>query len=265
MEAKFVKYQGAGNDFILFDDRQRTLAPLLSQSKIARLCDRRFGVGADGLMLLAGADEGFDFRMIYYNADGRESTMCGNGGRCIVHFAHRVGLDRSRYRFVAIDGPHDAAILADGTVALGMNPVRTVRQLDGDLVLDTGSPHYLRFVTSLEEVDVVTTGRSIRRSAAFAQDGINVNFVQATAEDELLIATYERGVEDETLACGTGVTAAAVGHLFRTGAQTENSFHVRVRARGGDLAVTGRREGDAFVDLCLIGPATYVFSGTVTI
>ena len=265
MEATFAKYQGAGNDFVIFDDREGRILPLLSETKIARLCDRRFGIGADGLMLLAGADAGFDFRMIYYNADGRESTLCGNGGRCIVDFARRVGIERTKYRFVAIDGPHDGEILADGSVALGMNPVRTVRELDGDFILDTGSPHYLRFVSSLEEVDVVATGRSIRRSAAFAREGINVNFVEAAAEDGLLIATYERGVEDETLACGTGVTAAAVGHLFRSGAETENPFHVRVRARGGDLAVTGRREGDTFTDLCLIGPATYVFSGTVTI
>ena len=264
MEANFVKYQGAGNDFIIFDDRQGLIGPRLSESIIARLCDRRFGIGADGLMLLARAEGDYDFRMIYYNADGRESTMCGNGGRCIVHFARRVGIDRPKYRFVAIDGPHDGKILDDGNVALGMNPVRAVREMNGDLVLDTGSPHYLRFVDALEEVDVVTAGRSIRRSPAFLTEGINVNFVEPAAE-ELRIATYERGVEDETLACGTGVTAAAVGHLYRTGSATEKAFHVRVRARGGNLAVTGRREGDTFTDRCLIGPATYVFSGSVTI
>lgn len=265
MEIGFAKYQGAGNDFVIIDDRQNQLLPFLTKEVVARLCDRRFGIGADGLMLLARAEGDYDFRMIYYNADGRESTMCGNGGRCIVHFARRVGIDRPTYHFLAIDGPHDAEILPDGNVALGMNSVRAVREVDGDLVLDTGSPHYLRFVDSLDEVDVVTTGRSIRRSAAFAREGINVNFVQPTAPAELRIATYERGVEDETLACGTGVTAAAVGHLHRTGWKGMEPFRVHVGARGGNLAVTGRRDGNNYTDLCLIGPATYVFSGTVTI
>ncbi|PPK84237.1 diaminopimelate epimerase [Neolewinella xylanilytica] len=263
MHIDFTKYQGAGNDFILCDDRTGELSAQLTRETIERLCNRRFGIGGDGLMLLGQGAEGFDFRMIYYNSDGRESTMCGNGGRCIVRFAHQLKLIGSTCRFVAIDGPHDATILDDGQVALGMNPVSAIQEVgEQDLVLDTGSPHYVRFVPDLREIDVVTTGRAVRRSPAFADQGINVNFVES-ATDGLRIATYERGVEDETLACGTGVTAAAIGHLYRTDPLASGNFRVGVLARGGQLAVTGNRSGGAFTDLRLIGPATFVFSGTI--
>ncbi|WP_116109025.1 diaminopimelate epimerase [Lewinella sp. IMCC34191] len=262
MVIEFSKYQGAGNDFVICDDRERLLLPRLTQADIARICDRRFGVGADGLMLLAPGDGEFDFRMIYYNSDGRESTMCGNGGRCIVRFARERGIERTTYRFLAIDGPHDATILENGTVALGMQDVNTIERIGEDLILDTGSPHYLRFVPNLDEIDVPTSGRSIRRSPPFATNGINVNFVEADAEG-LRIGTYERGVEDETLACGTGVTAAAIGELYRREPRGSGKFHLGVRARGGELAVTGERVGSTFQHIRLIGPATFVFSGTL--
>ncbi len=264
MKIEFEKYQGAGNDFIICDDRAEHLASALSPSVIAKLCDRRFGIGADGLMLLTPGGEDHDFRMVYYNADGRQSTMCGNGGRCIVRFARGLGINRTVYRFMAIDGEHEATIQPDGDVSLGMNPVSRIGAVGHDLELDTGSPHYLRFVPSLSEIDVVGSGRSIRRSPPYDRQGINVNFVEVTA-DGLEIATYERGVEDETLACGTGVTAAAVGHLYRSETSGDGPFLVQVQAKGGKLSVAGDRRGNTFTNLRLVGPATFVFHGTITI
>ncbi|WP_116127977.1 diaminopimelate epimerase [Lewinella sp. IMCC34183] len=264
MQLSFYKYHGAGNDFILLDDRDGTLLPALPPPAIARLCDRHFGIGADGLMLLRSAPPPYDFRMEYFNADGSGSTLCGNGGRCIVRFAADRGIERTVYRFLASDGPHEATLTPAGEVALGMNDVHGVEARGEDLVVQTGSPHYLRFVDDLDAVDVVSEGRGIRRSPEFAGAGINVNFVRETG-DGLQIATYERGVEDETLACGTGVTAAAIGTLLRRGAERNGPFLVNVQARGGQLAVSGERHGDHFGDLRLIGPVAFVFSGTITL
>ena len=263
MTLDFHKYHGAGNDFILLDDRDGRLGGLPAAT-VARLCDRHFGIGADGLMLLQAAPPPYDFRMEYYNADGSGSTLCGNGGRCIVRFAADLGIDREVYRFLASDGPHDATPTPAGDIALEMADVARATSVGDDLVLDTGSPHYLRFVADLTTVDVVGEGRALRQSPAYRERGINVNFVQPTAGG-LDIATYERGVEDETLACGTGVTAAAIGHLLRDTTGSDGPFHVAVRARGGQLAVTGERRGAHFTDLRLIGPAAFVFRGTITI
>jgi diaminopimelate epimerase len=264
MRINFHKYQGAGNDFILCDDRDDTILPQLDRDTIARLCDRHFGIGADGLMLLRTAAAPHDFEMVYYNSDGGGNTLCGNGGRCIVRFAADLGMERGVYRFLASDGPHEATLTPSGEVALSMNEVSDIQQHGDDLVLDTGSPHYLRFLPSLEGIDVVDEGRSIRQSAAFAERGINVNFV-APHGDELQLATYERGVEDETLACGTGVTAAAIGALHRGGKITEGPFSIPVQVRGGRLTVTGERFGSRYSALRLIGPAEHVFSGTITL
>ena len=264
MRVEFHKYQGAGNDFILLDDRQGKWLPLLDRHKIARLCDRHFGIGADGLMLLRLAVAPYDFEMVYYNSDGRPSSMCGNGGRCIVRFAAELGIERTIYRFLAVDGPHEATLTPAGEVALGMNDVDHYTRHGEDYVLDTGSPHYLRFVSSLDVVDVVREGRAIRQSAPFAAAGINVNFVRETY-DGLELATYERGVENETLACGTGVTAAAIGLLLRSAASEDGPFHIPVRARGGQLYVTGERHGDYFTHLQLVGPAERVFTGYIAL
>ena len=262
MQLHFYKYQGAGNDFVLCDDRGTTLVTQLDQPTIARLCDRHFGVGADGLMLLRSAVTPYDFEMVYYNADGNPSTLCGNGGRCIVRFAADLGIERAIYRFLAVDGAHEATLTPSGDVALSMHDVDRYTRHGDDYALDTGSPHYLRFVPSLDEVDVVREGRRVCQSAAFAGAGINVNFVKESAGG-LEIATYERGVEDETLACGTGVTAAAIGLLLRSPESEDGAFHIPVRARGGQLYVTGEREGNRFTHLQLIGPAERVFTGTI--
>ena len=255
----FYKYQGAGNDFILFDNRtgffDREKEALVSQ-----LCNRRFGIGGDGLMLLQRAD-GHDFEMVYYNADGREGSMCGNGGRCIVAFAHDLGLIDSSADFLAVDGLHEAHIAANGTVQLKMADVSEVVQVGGAYVLDTGSPHYVEEVADLAGFPVVEQGRSIRCSAPYQEKGINVNFVQPESAG-YFVRTYERGVEDETLACGTGATAVALAMAVKT-AQS-GSIETPIRVAGGQLHIRFKRSGDLFSGIYLIGPAQFVFKGEVT-
>ena len=211
----FYKYQGAGNDFILIDQREHHYLKQDQEAIIQKLCDRRFGIGADGLMLLEKAD-GYDFRMVYFNADGREGSMCGNGGRCIVAFAHFLGLVNQACTFIAVDGPHEAIVKSPNYIELKMQDVKHIEVGEDHFVLDTGSPHYIQFVSDIDQVDVVNAGKAIRYNNRFAEKGINVNFVDVHTEQSLRIATYERGVEDETLACGTGVTAAAIAHHLKT-------------------------------------------------
>jgi len=252
----FHKYQGAGNDFILIDNRSGTIQPTPEQ--IRKLCDRRFGIGADGLMLLNTA-VGYDFEMKYHNADGQPGTLCGNGSRCIVRFAFHLGIVRECYHFMASDGPHKATLLPDGRIALEMNDVTQVEQSEVDLVMDTGSPHFVRFVSSLDEVDVYRIGKSIRNEIRFAPRGINVNFVERTDQpDRIRVRTFERGVEDETLACGTGVTACAiaVAIVYRTCQPTI------IETRGGLLEVQfSTTDFKKFSNIQLIGPAEKVFEG----
>lgn len=269
---QFWKYQGAGNDFIMVDQRERQWLTRADTDRVAFLCDRHFGIGADGLILLQ-LREGFDFEMIYFNSDGRESTMCGNGGRCIVAFAHQLGIIRDQCRFLAIDGEHAARItettqaLAPGEiwVELHMQDVRRVETSGEAYVLNTGSPHYVRFAERLEQLDMVREGRAVRYSEAFEKEGINVN-IAAPLPEGFDIRTYERGVEDETLACGTGITAAAIAWHIRQnlpahGQRVEVS---PIRARGGTLSVNfvARPDG-SFSDIWLCGPARRVFSGEI--
>jgi diaminopimelate epimerase len=259
MHIQFYKYQGTGNDFIILDNRNNTYS--FTKEQISFLCHRRFGIGADGLMLL-NTHPAFDFEMVYFNADGGESSMCGNGGRCLVKFAADRGIIKRDYRFLAIDGEHEASIEIDGTVALKMKNVRHVRYEHGDFVLDTGSPHYVHLVNDVAYIDVVAKGRQIRYSDAFKAEGINVNFVQQTDEpDKIIVRTYERGVEDETFSCGTGVTAAALVCYHN-----ENGYNrVEVDTKGGHLGVEFDKIEDSFQNVWLIGPAVKVFEGAVTI
>jgi diaminopimelate epimerase len=256
----FHKYHGAGNDFILLDDRAGNLHEQFDQANIAHWCHRRFGIGADGLMLLRSHPD-FDFEMIYYNSDGAPSSMCGNGGRCIVRFAHDLNIERKEYRFLAVDGPHRAKLLNNGWVSLEMLDVEDISEPEPGkvFVLDTGSPHYITFVEDSDAVNVFSEGRAIRNSAPYAKKGINVSFVSTNGK-ELKIATYERGVEDETLACGTGVTAAAIAAVRRSGI-TNGTFHVPVKAKGGDLAVRGTLRDGRYTSLWLEGGAVRVFGG----
>ncbi len=258
MKIPFYKYQGTGNDFIILNNRNGEYK--LTTEQIRSLCDRRFGVGADGLMLLNSSAQ-YDFEMEYYNADGRESSMCGNGGRCLVKFAAQQGLRKNKYQFMAIDGVHEATIEDDGWVYLKMKDVHRITRFFNDSVLDTGSPHYVRHVADARNLNVYKEGKAIRYSDAYKEEGINVNFVEEE-DNNIFVRTYERGVEDETLSCGTGVTAAAL--VF---AHNETGFNrVNVSTPGGRLAVEFDKTGeDSFENIWLCGPAEFVFEGTIEI
>lgn len=259
MPQRFYKYQGTGNDFVIFDNREGKLS--FTKAQVAALCHRRFGIGADGLMLLNKHPQA-DFEMVYYNADGGESSMCGNGGRCLVRFAADAGLYRSLYRFVAIDGEHEARMEDGGKVALKMADVKAIRLHGSASVLDTGSPHYVQTVKDVMGLDVFNAGRAVRNNNEFRKEGINVNFVEHTEEpDTIVVRTYERGVEDETLSCGTGVTAAALVNYHN-----ENGYNcVNVKTKGGSLSVEFDRTEKGFENIWLIGPAVKVFEGEVEI
>lgn len=260
MELTFYKYQGTGNDFIIFDNRAESLSSL-TEKTVRRLCDRRFGIGADGVMLLNNK-ENFDFEMIYFNADGKPSTMCGNGGRCMVRFAKDLGIRKDIYHFLAVDGPHEASIDLDDIIRLKMQDVKDADTHGNYAILDTGSPHYIKYSTNVRDIDVVQKGREIRYSSEFEKEGINVNFVESTGEYSIYVRTYERGVEDETLSCGTGVTAAAL-----MSAHHERGFNqIEVKTNGGHLSVEYNKTGDeSFADIYLCGPATFVFKGVINI
>ena len=260
MNQPFYKYQGTGNDFIILDNREGQVEALTSH-QINQLCNRRFGIGADGLMLL-GTKEGYDFEMIYYNADGNESTMCGNGARCLVRFAHSLGIIKTLYKFYAIDGAHEAEIDTDNTIRLKMNNVNNVEEHVSYAVLNTGSPHFVKYATDVEHIDVVETGREIRYSKAFEKEGINVNFVEPKSEDSIYVRTYERGVEDETLSCGTGVTASAL-----MSAHNDVGFNrVEVITAGGHLSVEFYKiDNQRFENIWLCGPAAFVYRGEINL
>lgn len=259
---RFYKYHGAGNDFILVDQRDERPLTKDQTGMIARLCERRFGIGADGLILLQ-QKEGYDFEMVYFNADGRESSLCGNGGRCIAAFAQMLGIIRDKCRFWAVDGAHEAVVAPDGEwVELHMGDVRDVTYDQKACILNTGSPHYVAFKSLVDQIDVRQEGAAIRFNERYRTTGINVNFVQDLG-DALLVRTYERGVEDETLACGTGVTAAALAH-HREARKSPGTYETTVHARGGVLKVRFTAHPDGhFTDVWLCGPARFVYEGVV--
>lgn len=254
----FYKYQGTGNDFVIFDNRKGNIT--LSTDQVKHLCDRRFGIGADGLMLLT-KKEGYDFEMTYYNADGRESSMCGNGGRCLTRFAYDIGIHKENFHFMAVDGEHDATLGEHGWINLKMKDVTGIEDYHGDSLLDTGSPHYVKSVGDVMKINVFDEGRDIRYNKDFADNGINVNFVENN-EKGIIVRTYERGVEDETYSCGTGVTASAL--VF---AHNENGFNrIEVQTKGGHLAVEFDKTGEErFENIWLCGPATFVFKGEIAL
>lgn len=258
----FVKYHGAGNDFIMVDDRDGLWEDRLSEAWIANACHRRFGIGADGLILLQPGRDGADFFMRYYNSDGRTSTFCGNGGRCIVAFAAALGVHQGICRFLGTDGWHDGEVLESGLVRISMTDVHEVIIIDDKaLTLHTGSPHYISFHDQVDRMDVFSEGRAIRDSLRFFEEGINVNFVEQTGPGEITVRTYERGVEDETYACGTGVVAAAIGSSFHS-PETISSWVIH--ALGGDLKVDFQRTGpQEFKMVTLTGPAVEVFKGEI--
>ena len=261
MKIEFVKYEGAGNDFIMIDCRVENA--LLTRGEIVALCDRRFGIGADGLMTLH-ASESCDCVMHYYNADGSEGELCGNGGRCFALFAEHLNIGGSTKMFDALDGAHSAEIVTrdkyKGEVRLSMIDVESIVCGDGYWFLNTGVPHYVEFVEDVDSVDVCGRGREIRHDKRFPQ-GVNVNFVQVVGVGEIKMRTYERGVENETLACGTGATAAAMV----TNLATQSSVgRFLVHVRGGDLTIEFEREGEmCYRNIYLTGGARRVFEGVI--
>ena len=260
MKIEFYKYQGTGNDFVILENRDNTYDNLTTE-QVKHICNRRFGVGADGLMLLSKHDK-LDFEMIYFNADGNKSSMCGNGGRCLVQFAKNQGMYKVTYHFMAIDGPHEAEIDMRDIIRLKMQDVNKVDYHSGYALLNTGSPHFVKFSNNVEDIDVVETGREIRYSKAFEKEGINVNFVETTDEDSIYVRTYERGVEDETLSCGTGVTAAAL----MTAHNAIGFNRVEVKTPGGNLSVEYNKiDEEHFENIWLCGPAELVYKGTIEI
>lgn len=260
MKFNFYKYQGTGNDFIILDNRSGEYDQL-SEQTIGKLCDRRFGIGADGLMLL-NTREGYDFEMIYYNADGQPGSMCGNGGRCLVNFAYDQGLRQEEYSFIASDGTHKARMEEGQKVSLQMKDVSDIKTILTNFTLDTGSPHYVKFVKDVDAVDVVAEGKAIRNSKAYSKEGINVNFVQILSDDTFYVRTYERGVEDETYSCGTGVTAAAIASP-----SSHSGFNrIEIKTKGGALSVEYDKVGEGeFKNIWLGGPADFVFKGIIEV
>lgn len=260
MELLFYKYQGTGNDFILFDNRYGQIN--LTSEQIHTLCDRRFGIGADGLMLLE-LEPGLDFKMVYFNSDGNQSSMCGNGGRCIVAFAKHLKIIDDKTRFLAVDGIHEAVIEADGRVSLKMQDVKEMEVGNDYFYLNTGSPHYVKQVESVEQYEVFNEGKKVRNNERFFEEGTNVNFIEKI-DNHLFVRTFERGVEAETFSCGTGVTAAALVAGYKGISNSKNNCIIKTL--GGILEVTFEKVLDYnFYNIWLKGPAEMVFSGKVEI
>jgi diaminopimelate epimerase len=257
MDISFYKYQGTGNDFVMIDDRALKFDD--SDLKlVSKLCDRKFGIGADGLILIRNHAD-FDFEMIYYNADGSQS-MCGNGARCAVAFSAFLGILDEKTSFLAIDGAHEAT-LKDGLVHLLMGDVAGIDEKNEDFFVNTGSPHHIRFVDELEKYPVFTEGEKVRYDQIYAPAGTNVNFVEKVSADEIFVRTYERGVEDETLSCGTGVTAAAIAF-----AKDQATSTIKIKTLGGQLSVKFKASNKGgFNEIWLIGPAEQVFAGKINL
>jgi diaminopimelate epimerase len=256
MNITFFKYQGTGNDFIMVNavDKGITLEPL----QIQRLCDRKFGIGADGIILIK-ADVKTDFYVDYYNPDGSQS-FCGNGSRCAVAFAFAENVFEGKTcSFNAIDGTHTGEVLDIDNIEISMRDVEGVEEVDGDFVLDTGSPHFVRRCNALKELDIITEARKVRYNQRFSEQGINVNFISQNGS-EIHMRTYERGVEDETLSCGTGVTAVALSSVSEDGVYAR-----KIITKGGDLMVNFKKSGDLFQTIRLQGAAKFVFSGLVNL
>ncbi len=256
MTCVFYKYQGTGNDFIMIDDRD-AIFPAHDAKLIEHLCHRRFGIGADGLILLRNHPKA-DFEMLYHNSDGKIGSMCGNGGRATVQFAHDLGVIEDKTTFLAADGLHQA-FLKDNWVHLSMSDVKAVVQENNAFFMNTGSPHFVQWVKNIDDYNVFEEGHNIRYSERFSPAGTNVNFMELT-DKVLSVRTYERGVEDETYSCGTGATACAISASF-SGLKSP----VQISTKGGQLAVSFEQKGDVFSSIYLMGPAEKVFEGMINL
>jgi len=262
MKLSFYKYHGTGNDFILIDNRKIDIH--LEEKTIAKMCDRYIGIGADGVMVLKPSDT-YDFEMEYYNADGKEGTMCGNGGRCITFFANKIGIIKDKARFLAIDGEHKAEIKSinksTAVISLSLTDVEKVENFGDYFLVDTGSPHYVQFVKDIDGVNILEKGKILRWDKKFQPEGVNVNFVEIK-DEALIVRTFERGVENVTLSCGTGVTASAIAANVVLPGNRE-SFNIKTY--GGDLKVIFKKETEYYTDIWLEGPAEKVFEGILEI
>ena len=256
MTVHFYKYQGTGNDFVIIDNRNKEF-PIDNTQLIEQLCDRKFGIGADGLILLENSDT-TDFKMVYFNADGNQSSMCGNGGRCIVAFAKYLNIIDTETSFMAIDGIHYATINGN-RVNLQMSNIENIEVQDSHIFLNTGSPHHIEYVENVSEIDVKNLGKEIRNGAPYFQEGTNVNFVEQVNPNTFKVRTYERGVEDETLSCGTGVTAVAIASNY---IEKTNEETINIETLGGKLSVNFIKENTIFKSVFLNGPTQLVFQGT---
>jgi len=259
MDIAFYKYQGTGNDFVIIDNRTNFF-PKNNIKLIAHLCDRRFGIGADGLILLEN-DADTDFRMVYYNSDGNQSSMCGNGGRCLVAFAKKINVIQNQATFIATDGLHYASVSEEGIISLQMKDVNEVKIEANYVFLDTGSPHHVELASDLEHIDIKDQGGKIRYSTLYGSSGANVNFVEPISDTSFAVRTYERGVEDETLSCGTGATAVAIA-MKVLGKTTSNAIQLKVE--GGSLEVSFHESEGKFTQVFLKGPAKYVYKGMIS-
>ena len=260
MQVEFYKYQGTGNDFVMIDNRLVTF-PKENTALVAHLCNRRFGIGGDGLILLENDSES-DFKMVYYNSDGSQSTMCGNGGRCFVAFAKKLNVIGNSTTFNAVDGLHHATVSEDEIVSLQMIDVLNIKKESDYTFLDTGSPHHVQIVNDLENYNVKEQGASIRYSELYGKQGSNINFVKKIDATTFSLRTYERGVEDETLACGTGATAVAIA-MNATG--TTDATVIDLNVEGGKLVVSFDKKDDKYTNVYLRGPAEFVFEGTIEV
>jgi diaminopimelate epimerase len=259
MKILFNKYEGAGNDFIIVRNVPRQIDPADGMAA-RRLCDRRFGIGSDGLILIEDYDD-YDFRMIFINPDGSRGAMCGNGGRCAAHYAMNHITGFRDLEFMADDGPHKARSLENNNIEITIGDVFSVEKTEDGVAVNTGVPHLVVFTDDTDGTDVVTVGRQLRYSPRYAPHGVNVNFVQIDG-DSIKVRTYERGVEDETLACGTGVTASVIAAAITGKIVTDNPL---VSVRGGTLSVRYTLNNDGATDIWLSGSATFVFSGEIEI
>lgn len=262
MIVHFSKYHGTGNDFVMIDGRSQDTS-CLDTDLICQICDRRFGIGGDGLIILQESHP-YDFIMRFFNADGSEGTMCGNGGRCITAFARQLGIIRLDTTFEGIDGIHSSTILPNGEIRLKLKDVDGIRWVEDGYLLDTGSPHFVKFVSQLEQLEVDVEGREIRNQPRFGKRGVNVNFVAiGSSSNRISVRTFERGVEAETFSCGTGATAAAICSYFHF---KSDIFSYHIQTRGGNLNVSFKTQHHShYSDIYLTGSTSHVYDGSIEI